>query len=378
MAIEGLLEINGGNFEIAGTPVSAGPHEVQPKQMLTGVLTDGTVFVFRQLDPLTGVRDALPGGGNMTLIETTIPPQGPDVINAPADEIPNGLRHGQVLNMANGAEYGANFTSIDAVINLEGGTMDQGLELVNSELNMTAGIIQSNAFAYGESCVSVLGGSSGNIQIHDASKIVIDGGVVSTLTVFDLGVARLESGSANRVNLRQGTTFNWTGGEANVITVADANANLAGTQFQLVDLDTGDLIEDLTPSIQSGSRVVISQRDVKLVATLPDGSISTIDLYPTFVSSNDDLITVDSVLTIGLSLNPVITPDTIEINRGMLASGGLPELATSDNSDLVIRRSNQDIQSVTQFEIGATSPSQSPTSIEFTLEASVFARNGNG
>ena len=70
-----------------------------------------------------------------------------------------------------------------------------------------------------------------------------------------------------------------------------------------------------------------------------------------------------------------VVPDSVIVTRGTLGSGGAPELAASDNIDLSIFRSTSDIQAVTEFEATGTSAFDNPTSIEVTLEGSVFARS---
>ncbi|MEM7453207.1 MAG: hypothetical protein AAF456_02520 [Planctomycetota bacterium] len=69
-----------------------------------------------------------------------------------------------------------------------------------------------------------------------------------------------------------------------------------------------------------------------------------------------------------------VIADSATVTRGVYDSGSTAELAGSDDMDYVVRRSNSDIQSRTEFEIAATSPSMMPTSIEFTYEGAVFAR----
>ncbi len=67
-------------------------------------------------------------------------------------------------------------------------------------------------------------------------------------------------------------------------------------------------------------------------------------------------------------------PDSFLVTRGVHVSGGVLELAASDNTDLSIRRATSDTLSRTEFEVKEVSPVASPTSLEVTLEGSVFAR----
>ena len=63
------------------------------------------------------------------------------------------------------------------------------------------------------------------------------------------------------------------------------------------------------------------------------------------------------------------------VTRGVLSTGDSPELAFNDDMDVSIFRSNADIQSRTEFVAKGTSMFPAPSSIEITLEGSVFARS---
>ncbi|MEM7457528.1 MAG: hypothetical protein AAF456_24555, partial [Planctomycetota bacterium] len=70
-----------------------------------------------------------------------------------------------------------------------------------------------------------------------------------------------------------------------------------------------------------------------------------------------------------------VNPSSFNVLHGTYASGGLSDLTASDNSDLSARRNSSDIQSRVTIEVEATSPTAFPTSMDFTLESSVFARS---
>lgn len=69
-----------------------------------------------------------------------------------------------------------------------------------------------------------------------------------------------------------------------------------------------------------------------------------------------------------------VTPDQITVTRGTYVSGGIPELALSDDADLTIQRQSSDLQSRTEVEVKGLSPTATPSLLEVTLEGSVFAR----
>lgn len=70
----------------------------------------------------------------------------------------------------------------------------------------------------------------------------------------------------------------------------------------------------------------------------------------------------------------VVAVDSLNVTAGIWHSGFCEDLEFSDNIDLTLRRSPQSVASVAEIEVTGTSHSQTPSSFEFILEASVFAR----
>jgi hypothetical protein len=70
-----------------------------------------------------------------------------------------------------------------------------------------------------------------------------------------------------------------------------------------------------------------------------------------------------------------VFPDTITTTRGTYVSGDINSIATSDNSDYVIRRATSDTVSRTEFVVTGSSSTTSPSSFDVTLEGAVFARS---
>ncbi|MEM7453012.1 MAG: FtsK/SpoIIIE domain-containing protein, partial [Planctomycetota bacterium] len=71
---------------------------------------------------------------------------------------------------------------------------------------------------------------------------------------------------------------------------------------------------------------------------------------------------------------PVVA-DSYTVTKGTYSSGDVSDLSESDNSDLSLQRSSVDVQSRTEFELEAISPSADPSFLEITMEGSVFARS---
>ncbi|MEM7453930.1 MAG: hypothetical protein AAF456_06190, partial [Planctomycetota bacterium] len=369
------LEISGGDFEIDGVPAATGQVNLPVGALLTGVMSDGTVFVFNSSG---GVLDSIPDG-TLTLVPAAIPPQGPAVINAPADPVPAGLRPGQTLNMQTGAAAGVNFTAIESEINLADGWIERGLELVSTTLNVTGGTIGFNPKAYANSFITQSSGSVSSMRLYDNSTYHLTGGICSGPSIYDGAACSVFGGELlNWATVYQGGKLNIAAGIINRVRAnVDGEVNLAGTEFRLLDLNTGALIEDLTPQIAAGQRIVIADRDVTLAGTLLDGSPISLNLNSVFVS-NESQFNVASIVTVGLTLEDVmlvVEADSVAITRGNGSGGGISELGQDDSNDFSISRSSFDIQSVTEFEMTATTPVSSPNSLQFVLDGSVFARS---
>ena len=116
-------------------------------------------------------------------------------------------------------------------------------------------------------------------------------------------------------------------------------------------------------------------RDFQLTSTAPGGAVEA-RLALVFVQPGNEggAVHIDEV-SFGVVEEPVmIQPTSFQVTRGTYVSGGIPELSESDDADLQVVRAANDIQSRTEFEIEAVSPTANPTLFEVQLESSVFAR----
>lgn len=68
------------------------------------------------------------------------------------------------------------------------------------------------------------------------------------------------------------------------------------------------------------------------------------------------------------------TADSAVVTRGTLASGDATSISASDDSDLSVRRSNTDVQSVVEVELVGTTTINEPACMDVVVESSVFAR----
>lgn len=69
-----------------------------------------------------------------------------------------------------------------------------------------------------------------------------------------------------------------------------------------------------------------------------------------------------------------VSADSANVSAGVEFGGSFADLSASDNADYSIVRDNGSVQARVQLELKATSPSETPTAIEFTWESSIFAR----
>lgn len=78
-----------------------------------------------------------------------------------------------------------------------------------------------------------------------------------------------------------------------------------------------------------------------------------------------------AALTVKQSTAAIVVPDSFEVSRGVLESGGLSDLELSDDLDIRIRTAALDSETRTEFQVKGTSPLANPTSFQVTLEGSV-------
>ena len=143
----GALTVLGDEFRINGEPVSglvrvgdSREIEYDSSSVYTGVLADGTPFALARDD-----GDYIDGA--FILQKSTVAPVGEHLIDASMDAVPYGIRNGQVLNVANGAEVGDSFNAgRNSTLNVgEGGTVGTNMEAIGAEINLDGGQIMGRA-----------------------------------------------------------------------------------------------------------------------------------------------------------------------------------------------------------------------------------------
>ncbi len=205
---------------------------------------------------------------------------------------------------------------ISGTIEISGGTLGIGGHLIGT-VNIIDGEFEDRFSASGE--VDILGGSFGNqFRVFGTVEIsggtfqggfraglgsdvhISDGAMGNDLVVDNRSTLFFEGGSignnflarsSSGVTIRGGTigdafsAMNSTnihigGGEIgeNFMALSRSTVNLFGSAFEIRDLVSGALIEDIDANMQPGETLEISDRDVTLTGILGDGTAFSFDL----------------------------------------------------------------------------------------------------
>ncbi|MBB6442677.1 PEP-CTERM sorting domain-containing protein [Phycisphaera mikurensis] len=169
----GTFELVGSDFLLDGNPVSSTTVRPGAFQALSGVLEDGTPFIFGLPGDFSGISSP-----TFTLTNVVVPEAEfrTIIIDRPESEVTLGLRAGQSAVVREGGMLGRNFSVVDATITIEGGTVGEGFEAVRSSLDIQGGRIGSLVTFYDDSSVRIAGGDwGGGIQVLPGSNIEIVG-----------------------------------------------------------------------------------------------------------------------------------------------------------------------------------------------------------
>lgn len=157
----------------------------------------------------------------------------------------------------------------------------------------------------------------------------------------------------------------------------------SGPELQFVDVGNGsgdvhdhvviDLLDD--SSALAGAYGVMFQ--LKSDFSPSDGE-TDVESEPFWIIWNYDMLPNDFESALAAFGGPgavtAVTLESSSVIHGTHVFGGTAELAESDDVDFSARRRTTDISSRVTIEVEATSPTENPVSIEYEVEASVFAR----
>jgi len=224
-------EIVGGEFLVNGLPfleneITATVHE-DSGAVLSATLQSGEVLI---MSPLTRdeLRQVVLRSVAIPSIDTT-----PIMISEASDPTPPGLRSGQALTLRAAGVLPEYFSAVGATIQMEGGRIRQGLELAETTLDISGGLLEQNANIFHGSAVSLVAGQAqGGLVIYDGAELNVSGGRLAFtditsgascavaggllrggFVVRSAGAARLSGGRILRLDARDGSDVELVGGE---------------------------------------------------------------------------------------------------------------------------------------------------------------------
>jgi hypothetical protein len=323
-SFRGTTNIFGGEFRLGGVPIgglsNVGSLAFSPGSLdLSGVLSDGTPFVFDESDGDSIDR------GPVTLFRTALPAVGPGLIVASTDIVPLGIRQGQDLRADAGSHVPNNFNAgLGSHVRIEPGSqVGSNFEANGARVEILGGSVGDDFDAFEGSVVDASGGTIGNqFKALHRSTINLSGATIGDEShVSDASVLNLRAGRIGAyLDVYQSTLnmfggFIGTGGGGPITIDFQSTANLFGGShggpFHALSLSTINLFGkefalNGTPvnGLSAGHPLVISQRDVLLTGTLADGS--ALRLY---LSTNSDSFAFSDYFSPDATVTIMLVPE---------------------------------------------------------------------
>ena len=268
----------------------------------------------------------------------------------------------------------ANNTQIPngTTVNVNGGTIGLGVELIGGVLNVNDGDValgansQATGFNNINNEVNITGGNVGGFfQLRSGTELNLSGGIVESFGVLTNSTATITGGSVLIFPDIVSGVVNIRGGDVPSVRVFDGGTvNIFGTEFFL----------DGAPitSIEVGETVEITPRNIDLAVVLEDGSDFGFFLNPVIVGLQPDAATFASTVLI-TRVEPVtesVPAATLNSLRGILVGGDLSDLEFSDDSDLMYNPGFvlSSLEAPVWLEFDAGLSSDSPSSLQFITE----------
>lgn len=312
----------GGEFSLNGQPLATDQAiTLGPADVLSGTLADGSPFIFSPqsgvgaryyansqpswISPIIFSVVAGPGGffyddfnfapagdriDGLKLRVVDLPALRSDVVIA-GDSPLRGLRAGESLTLQTGQHLPTDFQAVGATLRIEGGSVGEGLETIETKVEMTGGAMDGNVVAFTGSQLNISGGSinghltllagsnldisNGSIDSLEAlpgSEIAISGGAaVDSLRSSADSVVTITGGSVDRLYVDRTGTVNLLGGvNPGSLRVSDGSTvNVFGDDFTF---DGEPLADILGAPVMEGVAFDFAQRDGVLAGRLADGS----------------------------------------------------------------------------------------------------------
>lgn len=286
----------GGEFRLNGIEYTGSTISLDPEDIFTGTLANGTPFLFT---PHT--RDSL---SNIALTQATLP--AADITTIVVDESnslgPRGLRAGQSLELRDGGTLTDYFVATEATLRMDGGLIGDDAELYASKLEFNGGTIGRALHAFGASHISVNGGSMLTVKTFADSSLDMQGGTITHLEAHSGSNILIAGGTiGSNSNGSAGSSISISGGTVpHVGLEANGELHLYGTEFLL----DGQPITGLALN----TPITIETREGFLSGVFADGTPFSFELQ-----GNGKLrrrpISPGATLTVTL-VNPVPEPAT--------------------------------------------------------------------
>ena len=201
------VELIGSDFQLNGEPFTGSTITLtfdNPLDVLTGVLADGSAFIF------SSHNDTL---NDVQLTSTTLPPVDltPIFVSDNNPDLTQSLRLGQTLTVQDGGALGSSFEVVGATLNVvEGGSIGNSVGVSAGTVNISGGSVGDRFDAFSGSVVNISGGTVGpNFDARSGSVVNISGGEVAT----DFARSDLIFFEGGSLNALSGSVVNISGGE---------------------------------------------------------------------------------------------------------------------------------------------------------------------
>ncbi|RMH28431.1 MAG: hypothetical protein D6693_03840 [Planctomycetota bacterium] len=271
------VTLTGGEFQLGGAPIADLSGGLPDGALFTGTLADGSVLI------LSTEAGASVAPGAVTLQTAPLSPADPTPMTVSSGSGPNGLRAGQTLTVTGDATLRNNFAAVDATLNIEGGTVGDGLSTARSTVNISGGVIGRDLTAHAGSQVQITGGQVSSAVASGGSDVQIAGGRVDFLLALDGSAVQVSGGSLGALTTRDGSRVTLSGGGA------DDLFTVFASDGSFIDLVVRDLLLDgAGVTLTQGEWLLINVRGGALLeATLGDGSLIDLTLNDQFQSGAD-------------------------------------------------------------------------------------------
>ena len=276
----------GGGYRVDGSAVTELPPGPPDDKVFTGILEDGTVFLFAE-----EAFDFLQG--STQLIDTPVAAStNPGTLSS--GSYSKGVRAGETLTVTGAGELSDAFAVVGGTLNIEGGSVGDVLKLADAEVNVSGGSIGIGSLAFSGSVVNITGGIVGSVfGAFSGSEVNISGGEIGGgFDALSGSEVNISGGIFDSFEASEGSTVNVSGGEFNGRFLAlDGAVNLLGVAFFLNGVELTELVLDQS--------VPIPDRNVTLAGVLADGTPFEFDLN-TANALNEDWFTAGALLSVTL------------------------------------------------------------------------------